>query len=115
MALAKTYDIRYLNPARKLQYIDWLKRLGGVPAYLPDMQDLKLFCGTLPDGALLCGVFNFSYDPFPVRITLEKRPAKILRLMNDGDFAPVTFQWQDGTAVLDITLQPAELVALTCM
>ncbi len=114
LALAKTYDIRYLNPARKLQYIDWLRRLGGVPAFLPDMQDLKLFCGTLPDGALLCGIFNFSYDPFPVRITLEKRPAEILRLMPEGDFAPVPFQWQDGTAALDITLQPAELVALIC-
>ena len=112
MALAKTYDIRYLNPARKLQYIDWLKRLGGVPAYLPDMQDLKLFCGTLSDGALLCGIFNFSYDPFPVRITLEKRPAEILRLMPEGDFAPMPFQWQDNTAALEQTLQPAELAAV---
>ena len=112
LALAKTYDIRYLNPARKLQYIAWLQRLGGVPAFLPDMQDLKLYCGKLPDGSLLCGIFNFSYDPFPVRITLACKPHDILQLAPEGDFKPVSHSWEASTALLNLTLQPAELAVV---
>ena len=109
MNLQKWHQMHVANPGRKLMYISWLERLGGVPAYLPEMQDSRIICGTLPGGELVCAVFNSSYDPLPVRITVEKTPKKLFRLTPAGDYEEGAFRMDGNTVDTQWTLEPGEL------
>ena len=110
MNLQKWHQMHVANPGRKLFYISYLKRLGGVPCFVPEMQDARILCGTLPDGALVCAVANGSYDPLPVRITAAKTPSKVLRLAPTGEFGEGAFKIApDGTVETPWVLQPGEM------
>ena len=106
MNLKEWHFMHVLNPGRKMQYIEFLKRLGGVPCYLPDLQDARLTCGFLPDGSLVCAVFNYSYDPLPVRIAVEKIPEKIQRLTSYGMWDTLPFSAGDGVVETALVQEP---------
>ena len=110
MNLQKWHQMHVANPGRKLFYLSYLKKLGGVPCYVPEMQDARILCGTLPGGALVCAVANGSYDPLPVRIGAAKAPAKVLRLTPAGEFEEGPFGIAaDGTVETPWVLQPGEI------
>ena len=108
MNLQKWHQMHVANPGRKMIYISWLEKLGGIPAYIPEMQDSRIICGTLPGGELVCAVFNSSYDPLPVRITVEKAPKKLLRLTPEGDYEEESFRMDGNTVETPWTLEPGE-------
>ena len=95
-----------LNPAKKLHYAEILKRLGGVPCYIPEMQDARITCGYLPDGALVCALFNYSYDPLAVRFAVEKMPQKIERLTSYGMWEEIPFSAEEGIASTALSQEP---------
>ena len=101
-----------LNPGRKLHHLEYFKLLGGLPAYLPAMQDAKLICGKLPDASLLCIVFNYSYDPLDLEIAVERMPGKIFELMPEGDFREVEFARKGNGIVIPRALEPAQYAIL---
>ena len=104
--LKEWHYMHVLNPGRKLQYIEFLKRLGGVPCYLPDLQDARISCGFMPDGALVCGVFNYSYDPLELKFAVEKMPQKIERLTSYGMWDEIPFSALDNIAETALQLEP---------
>jgi len=101
-----------LNPGRKRQHLEYFKLLGGLAACLPAMQDAKLICGKLPDGSLLCIVFNYSYDPLELEIEVERMPGKIFELMPEGDFREVEFARKENRIVIPRSLEPAQYAIL---
>ena len=110
MNLRKWHQMHVANPGRKLFYIAYLKKLGGVPCYVPEMQDARILCGTLPDGALVCAVADGSYDPLPVRIAAAKTPSRVLRLTPAGEFKEGPFRIAaDGAVETQWVLQPGEV------
>ncbi len=107
--LVKWHPMHVVNPGRKLQYLSWLEKLGGVPCCIPEMQDSRIVCGTLPGGELVCALFNSSYDPLPVRITLRKTPRRLARLTPAGTFEEVAFTMAGSTLETPWTLEPGEV------
>lgn len=97
-------------PGRKLIYLSYLKRLGGLPCTLPEMQDSRLICGALPDGGMACAVFNSSYDRLPVRITVAKKPQKFLRLTEQGYWKEEKFRMNGDTVETQRQLTPGEFL-----
>jgi len=106
--LQQWHPMHVVNPGRKLLYISWLEKLGGIPGYIPEMQDCRILCGTLPGGELVCAVFNSSYDPLPIRITLQKTPRRIFRLTKGGTFEGATFSMTGRTLETPWVLEPGE-------
>ena len=98
------------NPGRKLIYLSYLKRLGGLPCTLPEMQDSRLICGSLPEGGMACAVFNSSYDPLPVRITAARSPRKLLGLTEAGAWEEIDFRVTGGTVETRQHLEPGEFM-----
>lgn len=98
------------NPGRKITYLSYLKRLGGVPCTLPEMQDSRLMCGSLPGGGMACAVFNTSYDPLPVRITAAKSPQKFLRLTEEGEWTEEKFRMNGDTVETEFSLEPGQFM-----
>ena len=109
MNLQKWHQMHVANPGRKLLYLSWLEKLGGLPGYIPEMQDVRIVCGTLPDGDLVCALFDSSYDPLPVRITLQKKPRRLFRLTPAGTFEEGSFSMSENTLKTQWTLQPGEV------
>lgn len=106
MNIKDWHHMHILNPTRKLSYLEFLNRLGGVPCYIPDMQDARITCGTMPDGALVAALFNYSYDALPVRFAVEKMPKKIQRLTPWGMWEDVPFAVKENIAETALTQEP---------
>ena len=109
MNLQKWHQMHVANPGRKLMYVSWLEKLGGVPAYIPEMQDSRIICGNLPGGELLCAVFNSSYDPLPVRIATRKAPEKLFCLTPEGNYEEASFRLDGNTVDTPWTLESGEV------
>ena len=107
--LIKWHQMHVANPGRKLLYLSWLEKLGGVPCFIPEMQDCRIVCGTLPSGEQVCALFNSSYDPLPVRITLRKTPRRLFRLTPSGTFEEGDFTMADKTLETAWTLEPGQV------
>ena len=107
MNILQWHYMHVLNPGRKLQYAGFLKLLGGVPCYIPEPQDARISCGFLPDGALICALFNYSYDPLPVCIAVEKAVQKFERLNSDGSWEEIPFTFADGMVQTALSQEPA--------
>ena len=98
------------NPGRKMIYLSYLKRLGALPCILPEMQDSRLLCGTLPEGSIACAVFNSSYDPLPVRITVTQKPQQLQQLTAEGSWEEVPFRMNGDTVETSRQLEPGEFI-----
>jgi hypothetical protein len=107
MNIKEWHYMHVLNPGRKLQYAGFLKLLGGVPCYIPEPQDARISCGFLPGGALVCALFNYSYDPLPVCIAVEKAVQKFERLNSDGSWEEIPFTFADGMVQTELSQEPA--------
>ena len=107
MNIHKWNYMHVLNPGRKRMYAEFFKRLGGLPCYLPEPQDARISCGFLPDGALVCALFNYSYDPLPVCIAVEKAVQKFERLNSDGSWEQIPFTFADGMVETALAQEPA--------
>ena len=103
------------NPGRKMIYLSYLEKLGGLPCFLPEMQDSRLICGVLPGGELACAVFNSSYDPLPVRITVDRRVEQLLCLTPEGRWEEVPFDMECGTVETHRQLEPGEFIVCKMM
>ena len=106
MNLKEWHYMHILNPGRKINYDSMIKRLGGVPCTLPEMQDARINCGYMPDNSLVCALFNYSYDPLKVRFTLEKMPQQIERLTAYGMWEPIAFEAVGNIAETALTQEP---------
>ena len=111
MNIRTWHPMHIFNPGKKLQYIDFFKRLGGVPCYIPEPQDARLSCGYMPDGSLVCAVFNYSYDPLQIRLAVEKAPGRMERLMPGGVWEDIPFQMQ-GDVLETLLVQDAAVVGI---
>lgn len=109
MELSVWHQMHVVNPCRKQIYNSWLKKLGGVVCYSPEMQDSRMICGTDTDGALVCALFNSSYDPLPVNLTVNKIPQEVMQLKKNGEFEKVDFTVSGETIEIAQELQPAEV------
>lgn len=107
MLICKWHFMHVLTPSRKLVYLAWTKKLGGVPCYVPEEISVKLFAGRTDDGALAITLFNFSYDPFKVKLATAEKVSKVLELQAEGDWKAVDFEYKDGTLEIDRTLDCA--------
>ena len=98
MNIKEWHYMHVLNPGRKEVYTEFLRRLGGVPCYLLEQQDARINCGFMPDGALVCAVFNYSADPLKIRLAVEKAPRQVERLSSCGMWEPIA-SYADGNVV----------------
>ncbi len=106
MNIKEWHPMHVVNPGKKLQYVEYLKLLGTLPCYIPEMQDARIACGYMPDGALICALFNYSYDALAVRFAVEKMPGKIERLTSYGMWESVPFHDVDGIAATALVQEP---------
>lgn len=107
--LRKWHPMQVINPGRKLLYLSWLEKLGNLPCHISEMQDSRIVCGTLPDGKLVCAVFNSSYDPLPIRISLRETPCRLYRLTSEGYFEPISFTMTGKIMESPWVLEPGEV------
>jgi len=112
MNIGSWHYMAVLNNTRKLQILNCLKRLGGLPAWLPEFQNAKFVCGLLPDSSLLCTAINYSYDPLPLNIGVDRPVSQVFELMPEGDFRELEFSRQDHCIHLDHELEPAQYAIL---
>ena len=103
-----TEGFAFLNETRKQQFISLLREAGELPVYLPSDNELCLRAGRLDDGTLLAAVFNLSYDPEEETVLyLEKEPASIVRLDENGEEVPVIFRKTgENIYTLEVSCQP---------
>ncbi len=95
-----------LNDTRKRQLIRLLNEYGDLPVYVPDDDEIYLRVADMPDGSLLCGVFNISLDPIDnIRLVCKKIPERIEYLDCDGTFKPCNFTANGNVVVLDLSAQ----------
>ena len=106
MNIKEWHHMHVLNPGRKAMYIEFMQKLGGVPCYIPELQDARISCGTMPDGSLICALFNYSSDPLAVRFAVEKMPQKVERLTAWGMWEEVAFCGENGIAETALTQEP---------
>ncbi len=107
MNIKEWHYMHVLNPGRKIQYTQFLNRLGGVPCYIPELQDARISCGTLPDGSMVCALFNYSYDPLKVSLVCEKVPSAMKRLTSYGLWEDIAFQYKNGVLETALVQEPA--------
>ncbi len=93
----------FLSKPRKTQLIRLLRPTGCLPVYYPGDAEVYLRAGTTRDGALFCAFFNIGLDPVErVTLTVEKIPAKILRLTPAGTWENVPFTVAGDTLTLPV-------------
>ena len=107
MLMRHWHFMHVLTPGRKLVYLAWMKKLGGLPCYAPEDISVKLFAGKTTDGALGAAVFNFSYDPFAVKLVVEKPVRRVLELQPEGDWKEISFSFDKGILSIDRELATA--------
>lgn len=93
------YSITFsmLNGKRKQQFIDILGVRGHVPVYYPEDVEVYVRAGCLPDGEILCAVFNKSFDCLDdIPLVCEKPVSKIEKLNPDGTRSTCSFTCEDG-------------------
>ena len=106
MNIKEWHPMHVLNPGRKAMYIEFMQKLGGVPCYIPELQDARISCGTMPDGSLICALFNYSYDPLAVRFAVAEIPQKVERLTAWGMWEEVAFCGENGIVETALTQEP---------
>ena len=96
-----------LLPGRKLMYLAWLEKLGGIPCWMPEDVSAKLFAGQLAEKEMAIALFNFSYDPLDVVLCVKQSVQNVLELQPEGDWKPVDFTYCKGTLTIQRTLETA--------
>lgn len=96
-----------LLPGRKLMYLAWLEKLGGIPCWMPEDVSAKLFAGRLSEKEMAVALFNFSYDPLDVVLCVKRTVQSVMELQPEGDWKAVDFTYCDGVLTIDRTLSCA--------
>ena len=93
-------------PARKLAQLAGCFTAEEVEFNVDAKDHARITCGTMPDGALVAALFNYSYDPLPVRFAVEKMPEKIQRLTSWGMWDEVPFTVKENIAETALLQEP---------
>ncbi len=109
------YDrsVSFLNSARKKQICSVLARTGNLPVYYPEDLEIYMKAGFLPDGTLLCALFNLSLDPLEDIPLICADPVREIGILTpEGDVRPCTFLREDGMIRISEPLYPMQPVIL---
>ncbi|MBR2880010.1 MAG: hypothetical protein IKC02_04995, partial [Oscillospiraceae bacterium] len=103
----------FLNESRKEQLVRLLKESGNLPVYLLGDDEVYMKAGYLPDGKLVCAIFNTGFDPMEeIRLCIEQQVGKVERLDSSGAWEACAFEQTGETltvAAEALTLQPVIL------
>lgn len=106
----------FLCQTRKTQFINLFADSGEFPAYLPGDEETYFRAGYLPNGELLCAVFNVGYDPIEkIEIVVEKPVSEMQILKSDGTKQKVDFEVAGGKYIIDApayTMNPVILIII---
>ncbi|MBE7084290.1 MAG: hypothetical protein E7373_06805 [Clostridiales bacterium] len=98
-----------LNESRKEQFAKILKESGEIPLYYKDDGDLFLKVGKLPNGQLLCAVFNLNFDVMDeVSFVADKTIISVQRMTADGKKESCEFEFEDGVCVVKSVVYPMQ-------
>lgn len=103
----------FLNETRKEQFIDIFKKTGELFVYFPGDEEVYLRAGFLPDGKIICAVFNLGFDPIEkLSLSISTPFSKIEKLTPDGALQEISFTKNEENFILDTpcnTLDPVIL------
>lgn len=103
----------FLNCSRKQQLIKMLEQTEELPVYYPNDEEIYFRAADLPDGNLLCAVFNLGFDPIEqLELVCRDQIQKIEQLMPDGTWNEAGFAVTDGRCRLEIPCDPVTPVVL---
>ena len=96
----------YLNYSRKEQLIELMKKTGEMPIYYPGDEEVYFKAADMPNGQIMCALFNIGLDPIE---KIELAPcfdAKSFEiLLPNGDVKKVDFQKINDRYILEASAQ----------
>ncbi len=102
----------FLSESRKEQLVRQLKENGSLPIYLIGDDEVYMKAG-FDGNDLYCTIVNTGFDPIErINLCVEKKVARVEKLMPDGTFADCDFSLQNETLIIEaqaIVLQPVVL------
>lgn len=108
-----TEAFSFLCYSRKQQLIRIMKRVGELPVYYPNDEEVYLRAADMEDGGLFTAVFNIGLDPIEeLELACERDVKRIEKLMPDGSRKEVAFTCENGLLKLECpcyTLDPVIL------
>lgn len=108
-----TEAFSFLNYSRKQQFLRMLRLCGELPVFYPDDEEVYLKAAYMPDGSLLCAVFNIGLDPIrKLELVFAREIAALSMLMPDGSRKEVSFTVTSGKNVMDIPCNILEPVII---
>ena len=103
----------FLSYSRKLQLIDMLNSTGQIPVYFPGDEEVLFKLANMPDGRMLCAIFNTGFDRIEkIQLASSLDISKIHLLMPDGTEKCVDFTKDGNIYTVDTpcyTLEPVIL------
>lgn len=103
----------FLNETRKDQLVSLMKKAGALPVYSDSDSEIMLRAWTLPDGDLLVGQWNLSWDVHPeCSLVTERAVCAVRRLLSDGTWAPVPFDTEGERTVISVEMRPLDPIVL---
>lgn len=99
-----TTGFSFLNYSRKCQFEDILKRTGNLPIYYPEDAEVYLKCADMPDGKMLCAVFNIGMDAIEnLPLCIDKDVKTICIMTPEGEWENLSFEKEGNKYILNTT------------
>lgn len=104
-----TQAFAFLNYSRKQQFIRLMKQSGEMPVYYPGDEEVYFRAADMPDGKMLCAVFNIGFDPIEeFELCFESDIKSAHKLMPDGSLKEISFAKRDGSYSFDTVCSPVD-------
>lgn len=103
----------FLNYSRKEQLIELLQKTGEMPVYYPNDEEVYFKAADLPNGQLMCALFNIGLDPIDkIELICDFEAEKFEILMPNGETKAVEFEKENGRYILNASAQILDPVVI---
>lgn len=109
--LSKAFS--FLNYSRKEQLIELLLKVGEMPVYYPNDEEVYFKCADMENGKVLCALFNIGLDPIDkIELACDFDVKKFEVLLPSGEAKEVSFTRNGNAYVLEKSAQILDPVVI---
>ena len=103
----------FLNYSRKEQLIELLKKTGKMPVYYPGDEEVYFKAADMPNGQIMCALFNIGLDMIDkVELVCSFEAKGFGALMPNGEVKEVAFERNGDKYILDLKAQILDPVVI---
>ncbi len=103
----------FLNYSRKEQLIELMKKTGEMPVYYPNDEEVYFKVADMPNGQVMCALFNIGLDPIEkIELVCDFEAERFEALMPSGDVKEISYSKENGRYILDASAQILDPVVI---